>query len=180
LSVSETYSIVVNGPDDGLTIAGRLAASNGALIRWAAFWTADLDMTCVSNPTMADVRHLVARAADDPLCIHWSPALYTSDVGPGAPWISYVDDRGIERDDARVYGIELAHNAIPLTTMSDRPGDEKLGYGPTPGAGWALHLRAIRDHMTEEQLRHWLATAASVPLASVQRVRAPDVPRATS
>jgi hypothetical protein len=189
VSVVETYSIAVNGPDDGLAIADRLAQANNASLRWVALWTArplgseltvhfgarlmsqsveKESMLCVSNPTIDDVRYFIAHAGDDPVCIHFSPPLYVSDKGPSAPWISFVDSHGNKRDDARVYGFELASNAIPLTTMSDLPWDADFLFGPTAATGWELRLKVVRDHMPREELVQWIAKASSAPVGLIR------------
>jgi hypothetical protein len=192
VSVGETYAIAVNGPEDGLTIADRLAKANNASLRWVSLWTArpmrseftvhfgtrlvsqSVEkewMLCVSDPTIDDVRYFIAHAGGDPVCIHFSPPLYVSEGGPGAPWISFIDSYGNKRDDARVYGFELAGNAIPLTT-SDRPWDVSFIVGPTAAMGWELRLKIIRDHIPRDELVHWIAKACSVPLALIREVAA--------
>ncbi len=194
MSVQETWSIVVNGPTDGLEVAVRLADANRAELRWAGLWpsngsesaiTAHFGSRLVSravepafmlllpNPSIDDVRVFVAHAGETPTCIHWSPRLYDADAGGDAPWISFVDPYGVRRDDARVYGFELAGNAVPLTTMGDRPSSPELVFGPAVAAGWALHLVAIRDHMSAAELQSWIAEAASVAPSLVRNVSAP-------
>jgi hypothetical protein len=189
MSVQETYGIAVNGPEEGLAIARSLASNNRALLRWVSLWTARQlkskftvnfgsrlvsrspeikSMLCLPSPTIDDVCYFVAHAGDDPVCIHWSPRLYVSDEGFDAPWISFVDGDGRKRDDAQVYGFELAGNAVPLTTMGDRPSDPDLMFGPVAATGWELRLVAIRDHMPREQFLHWIASATSVPLAMIR------------
>lgn len=194
MSVQETWSIVVNGPADGLEVAVRLAAANRAELRWAGVWPTSgsespitahfgsrlvsravdsASMVLLPNPSIDDVRAFVARAGDAPVCVHWSPRLYADDAGGDAPWISFVDPYGVRRDDARVYGFELAGNAVPLTTMGDRPSSPELVFGPAVAAGWALQLVAIRDHMPAVELQSWIAEAASVAPSLVRNVSAP-------
>jgi hypothetical protein len=192
MSFGETYSIAVRGAEDGLAIAGRLASNTQALLRWAGLWTArslsvqlatrlsshavsEADWTgyamlCVPNPTLDDVRCLIAYAENDPLMIHWSQAIYTCDDGPDRLlWISFVDAYGRKRDDAVVYSLELAYNAAPFTA-GDRPWDPYLNLGPALAVGWALHVSIIRDHMPEAELRAWLAAATCVPIECIKNV----------
>ena len=192
MSVQETYAIAVKGLDEGLTTAARLASNTRAALRWVALWTArplgseftahfgprllsqtmeSEWMLCLPGPTIDDIRYFAAHAGDDPVCIHWSPALYVSDEGPDAPWISFVDGDGRKREDARVYGFELAGNAIPLTTGADRPSDANFIFGPIVATGWELRLIAIRDHMPREELLRWLGEATSAPVTSIQEGR---------
>jgi len=91
-------------------------------------------MECRPDPSLDDVRAFVARAGNDPVRIHWSPRLYVSDEGLDAPWISFVTPDGLARDDARIYRFELAGNAVPLTTMGDRPSDRDLGCSSFTGS----------------------------------------------
>lgn len=175
----ERYAITVGGLDGGLDVADRLASCCGATLRWAAVWTdepsrfegswprlawADADVTVVylENPTRASVRELAARADRDACCVHWSARTYTSDEGEDARWIAFEDTRGFRRDDARVYRIELAWNARPLTAP-DRPWQDDFPLGPELAAGWRLHVAVVRDHMPRERLVAWLAEAAEVP-----------------
>lgn len=163
----------MEGAESGLVIGARLAARTNARIRWAARWVDDMEL--LASPSLDDARALVARAAaedaNQPVCVHWSPRLYTADDGPDAPWISFVGADGARRDDARVYAIELAGHAIPLTTLGDRPWSGDLALGPTPGTGWALRLVAIRDHMPESELVEWLAAAMEISRSSISVAR---------
>jgi len=193
MSVEETYGIAVGGPDEGLAIARSLASNNRASLRWVSLWTARQlqskftahfgsrlmsrsaeteSMLCLPSPTIDDASYFIAHAGDDPVCIHWSPRLYVSDEGLDAPWISFVDGGGRKRDDARIYRFELAGNAVPLTTMGDRPSDPDLKFGPMAATGWELRLVAIRDHMPRDQFLHWIASATSVPPAIIREAPA--------
>lgn len=123
---------------------------------------------CVASPTSSEAHDLVAHAASLPVVFHFSPPLYEGEEGEGADatWISFIDHAGHHRDDARVYRIELAGDAAPLT-VADRPGMSGFGYGPALATGWHLHLVAIRDHMPRSELVRWLAEAADVPLDTI-------------
>jgi hypothetical protein len=140
-------------------------------------------MECLPSPTLDEVRKLVARTASAPvgnqhvLCIHWSPRLYAADEGPEGRWVSFVDPDGKHRDDARVYAIELARNAVPLTTLGDRPWNTELEFGPAPATGWALRLGVMRDHMPEAILIDWFAEVMSVPVGAIARAARPAFTR---
>lgn len=196
VSVQEVHSVRVRGYEDGFFAAQKLASRVGATLRWAALWL-DLDTperrarraalvahfgprlaavppadpasatVCVVSPTRDDMDALVAHAEGLAFTAHFSPPLYEGDHGPDAPWIAFVDPEGYLRDDARVYRIELACNAVPLTTSGDRPHDPGFGYGPAPASGWALRLVTIRDHMPRHDLARWLADAMGVPADAV-------------
>lgn len=193
MAVQERYAFAVTGSEDGLALASRLAAFTGAQLRWAAVWAGasgrpdiierfsmrpvpllsaaefGVTMVCVPSPTPGEIRDLIAHAGQSSLCVHWSPPMYESEEGPGAPWISFVDPDGFQRDDARVYRIELASDATPLTT-EDRPWHRDFVLGPEPASGWGLRVTAIRDHMPRGELLERLAAAASVPVGSVKAV----------
>lgn len=129
-------------------------------------------MVLLPSPALDDARALVELAGAAPVCVHWSPRVYVDDTGDDAPWISFVDPHGFRRDDARVYGLELAGNAAPLTT-GDRPSAPDFVFGPSVAEGWALHLVAIRDHLPALELQTCIAAAASVAPAMVRRVSRP-------
>ncbi len=197
MSVQEDYAFAVNGPDMGMSVAAQLANEAASAIRWAAAWTApalaskvsalfgsrgqhppsiegvDWMATSVWKPTARDLRELVGFAAGvastEPisLAIHWGPRMYVGDEGPDGRWISYVDHKGRTRPDARVYAVELAYDAVPLT--SSRPGDPDFLFGPQSASGWALGCRVVRDHMPATQLVRWLANAAGVDEDSLSR-----------
>jgi len=198
VSVQEIYAVHVDGFTHGFAAAERLSARAGAVLRWAALWidptgpdlenrrsalaarfgphlttlaAAEVDTRalCLTSPTPAQAQALVAHAAELPVVVHWSPALYVGEEGPEAPWISFVDGSGSIRDDARLYRIELAGNAVPLTA-GDRPEDGSFVYGPQVGSGWELRLVAIRDHMPRGELVQWLAEAMSVPATTIRPV----------
>jgi len=190
VSVQEIWSISVNGPADELTIGARCADAIGAKLRWAAVWSPaepsaittrfgehlhtveGASMVVLPSPALDDARALLMLAGAAPVCVHWSPRIHVDDTGGDAPWISFVDPLGVRRDDARVYGIELAGNAAPLTT-SDRPSAPDFVFGPSRAIGWALHLVAIRDHLPALELQSRLAAAASVATGLVRRVSRP-------
>lgn len=173
----------------GFAAAERLSSHTGATLRWAGLWLdpsgeepteagaqrgepTDVDamgLKVLVGPTAAEVRNLVACAAGQAVVVHFSPATYMGEEGPDAPWISFVDAAGHVRDDARVYRIELAGNAIPLSTSGDRPWDAGFAYGPQEASGWDLRFVVVRDHMPRAELVLWLAEAMRVPPASIRR-----------
>ena len=83
--------------------------------------------------------------------------------GADPAWLSYGDGR----DDARIYRVELARNAVPLTTMGDHPAHPHFALGPEHASGWSLALVVVRDHMPREELVRQLADAAGVPVTAV-------------
>lgn len=190
VSVQEKYAITVTGPDDGVAVAVRLAEATCAELRWAAAWlpapvpsmtsrfgsrlvTGSVEstvMVLLPTPTLVEARAFVTDTGEAPVCVHWSPRLYQADHGRDAPWIPLVDDSGRRRDDARVYGFELAGNAVPLTTMGDRASDADLVFGPAPATGWSLQLVVIRDHLSSAQLRSWVGAVTSVSPESIRKV----------
>lgn len=185
MSVQETYAIAIDGPDEGLAIAMRLAERVGSTLRWVALWTvrsgvAGCDrqledgrfLGVVTRPSLDQVRSMLAQADGEPVCAHWSAPLYVGDEGPPAPWIAFVDPFGGTRDDAVVYSIELAGGAQPRSTLGDRPsapgieGDFELG--PAEAKGWALHTVVVRDHMPRAELVAWIAAACGVDASRIR------------
>lgn len=185
------YAVHVESFAQGFAAAERLSSRTGATLRWAALWhdpsgeePTDMGaptageptdvgakwLKSLVSPTAADVRDLVACAAGQAVVVHFSPATYVGEEGPDAPWISFVDAAGHVRDDARVYRIELAGNAIPLSTSGDRPWDAGFAYGPQEASGWDLRFVVVRDHMPRAELVLWLAEAMGVPPGSIRRV----------
>lgn len=116
----------------------------------------------ISCPTADEIRDFIGHADTHALAVHFGPIRYVGDEGPDSPWISYVDHEGRRRVDAKVDAIELARDAVPLTTMAARPGESDFCFEPQSAEGWALHLSVVRDHMPVEQLVKWLANAAEV------------------
>lgn len=191
MSVIETYAVRVHDFEAALAAATRLAARTGATLRWAAAWldpaepglrerhaelarhfvarlasTTPVDpemlVACITHPTHDEARDLAARAAGLPVVLHFSPAMFEGEEGPKTPWISFVDPQGYVRDDARVYRIELARDATPLTVPAERPTMSGFGYGPEPASGVRLRFVVVRDHMPRADLVRWLAEAMGV------------------
>lgn len=190
------YAVCVEGFAQGFAAAERLSSRTGATLRWAAMWldpsepidggestdvggeSTEGESTDVGanrlkslvSPTAAEVRDLIACAAHRAVIVHYSPATYVGEEGPDAPWISFVDAAGHVRDDARVYRIELAGNAVPLTTLGDRPSDPGFAYGPREASGWDLRFVVVRDHMPRAELVRWLAEGMGMPPGSIRHV----------
>jgi hypothetical protein len=191
MSVQERWTIEIEGVDQGLVVAARLAAAAGASIRWAALWTsrsiaAELRshfgttlreasdeaggaMFCLARPSLEAVRELISRAGADRFAVRWTPRIYTTDDGGEGAWIAYRDARGFLSQDAKIYGIELAMNAVPLTVMGDRPDDDDLRFGPESGSGSSLGIVIIRDHMPSEELLRWVEIASAIPPARIRK-----------
>lgn len=184
--------VAIDGPENGLSVATRLAASMGLTLDWAGAWTPDAqpfdsgllalfaefetppevrfmhDAWSASMPTLVlnDVRGLV-RAATCMWCVHWSPE--RGAFGDGSRrWLSYVDHAGYTHEDALVYSVELAYDCMPLSTD---PSSGAFHFGPERASGWALHLVSVRDHMTADQLREAIADGASIPVDSIHKRR---------
>jgi hypothetical protein len=199
VSVQEVHAVAVKGFAEGFAAANQLASRTGAILRWAALWVdpaepslrkrhselvahfgarltplAPVDpetlTVCLTSPTPTDVRDLAVRVADLPFAAHFSPACYVGEDGPDPPWIPFVDVSGGIHDDARVYEIELAGNAVPLTTSGDRPWHVGFSCGPMEASGWELRLVSIRDHMPRADLLLWLSEAMGVRVASIRPV----------
>lgn len=195
MSVGEHYVVAVDGPDEGLVVAARLAEKMGLVLDWAGAWTTgsasgpepfesrllalfaqfdspaqvaflhDAWSASMVTPTLKDVRSLIGCETSCAWCAHWTPADGAPESRATSGWLSYVDRYGTSHEDARVYGIELAHNCVPLTAPD--PSCEEFHYGPVRSTGWALYVLTGRDHMTVDQLRASLAELAAIPVASI-------------
>lgn len=197
MSVVERYAVRPRDFEEGLVAATRLAARTGATLRWVAAWLdpaeprhrerhaelvtcfgarlvaiAPVDpetlVACIAQPTPDEARDLFERAAGLPVVLHASPVIYQGEAGPEGQWISFVDHEGFVRDDARVYRIELAESATPLTLADDRPAMSGFGYGPEPASGWHLHLSVVRDHMPRSEFARWLAETMAIPIDAIR------------
>jgi hypothetical protein len=197
VSVQEVHGVRVRGISEGLRAASRLAALAGALPRWAALWldperlddrarhaalvahfggrVAEVSpgppealVVCIASPTPEDIAELAADAQESPFIVHFGPPLYVGETGPEPPWIAFVDPAGCAREDARVYRIELAGRAEPLSA-GDRPWDTRFAFGPLEAQGWEIRVVTIRDHLPRAALVRWLAEAMDVPVEAVLR-----------
>lgn len=195
MSVQEVVAVRVESFAEGLRVSSRLAARTGALPRWAGVWldperpgdrarhaalvahfggrvaevlpaAPETLVVCVASPTPEDIAALAAAAPESPFVVHFGPPMYIGETGPEALWIAFVDPAGSAREDARVYRIELAGRAEPLSA-GDRPWDTCFAFGPIEAQGWEIRIVTIRDHLPRAALVRWLAEAMEVPEEAV-------------
>lgn len=168
MSVQEIYSVELEGGAldlaANLDVAERLAAFTRLELAWAAMWTnapGDDGVLVVERPTRPELLSVLGVENDAMAVAHWDAE------GADPAWLSFTDPLGARREDARIYRIELARNALPLTTMGAGPGHPDFALGPEPARGWALALVVIRDHMPREELVRQLAEAAALPSEAI-------------